>query len=351
MPSTRILIADDHSLVRQGIRDILEQYEDMLIVGEAWDGPSLFAQLAETAPSLLLLDVTMPAFEPVSSLGKIKAAYPNLKILVISAYDDDFYVKGLLSAGADGYHLKGQPIPQLKMAVDQVLSGEKWIASPLVNKLLHPDERKKPPIVLTARQSSLLQLLMQSLDNRNIALKMGISVKTVENCLTKLYRLLNVQSRLEAVNFALQHPEILSAASPQANIETEKVNFTVQSMTSILLVDDNARFRYELRQTINIVSPKTMVYEAENTCEAVHLIEHISPNLVLVDVILGKEDGIQCAKLLRKKDANLKIVVISAYPDKEFHRMSTEAGAIAFLDKKDIDIASLRQIIADVSLS
>ena len=344
------MIADDHSLVRQGIRDILEDFDDLKIVGEAWDGPSLFEQLLITNPDLLLFDVTMPNFDPIASLQEIKTKYPDLKILVISAYDDDIYVKGLLAAGADGYHLKGQPIPQLKMAVDQVLSGEKWIASPLVNKFIQPPHDRKSSLTLTTRQSDLLRLLTQSLDNQNIAIKLGLSVKTVENNLTKLYRYLNVQSRLEAVNFVLQHPEVLSTSSPQADNETSGINLRTKTELSILLVDDNPRFRRELRQIVNIISPTAMIYEAENISEALHLAERISPNLIFIDMILGKEDGIQCTKTLRKKNPQYRIIVISAYPDKEFHRLSIDSGAIAFLDKKDLDIASLRQIISDIPL-
>lgn len=348
MNPTQILIADDHSLVRQGIRDILEDFEDIVIVGEAWDGPSLFAELAETKPTLLLFDVTMPNFDPITSLNEIKHTYPALKILVVSAYDDDIYVKGLLAAGADGYHLKGQPIAQLKMAVDQVMSGQKWIASPLVNKFIQPTTSKKSLLTLTTRQSDLLRLLTQSLDNQNIAVKLGISIKTVENNLTKLYRYLDVQSRLEAVNFALKHPEILSQSSPQATSDIEEIGFPMFLGISILLIDDNARFRRELRQIVNIITPKAMIYEAENISEAQHLVEHVSPNLIFIDMILGKEDGIQATRELRKKSPHFKIIVISAYPDKEFHRLSIESGAMAFLDKKDLDIASLRQILSDI---
>ena len=344
------MIADDHSLVRKGIRDILEDFEDIVIVGEAWDGPSLLTELVKTQPSLLLFDVTMPNFDPITALQEIKQAYPELKILVVSAYDDDIYVKGLLAAGADGYHLKGQPIAQLKMAVDQVMSGQKWIASPLVNKFIQPAASKKSAITLTTRQSDLLRLLTQSLDNQKIALKLGISIKTVENNLTRLYRYLDVQSRLEAVNFALKHPEILSLSSPQASSDIEEISLAMFSGISILLIDDNARFRRELRQIINIICPKAMIYEAENISEALHLVEYVSPNLILIDMILGKEDGIQATRELRKKSSHFKIIVISAYPDKEFHRLSIESGAIAFLDKKNLDIASLRQIISDIAV-
>ena len=348
MELTHILIADDHSLIREGIRNLIEANDKMLIVGEAWDGPTLFAKLAETRPDFLLFDVSMPNFDPIESLREIKKTYPALKILVISAHDDEVYVRGLLAAGADGYHMKDLPAKQLIVAIEQILGGQKWIASSLINKLVNPTIEKKSSITLTTRQSDLLHLLTQGLDNQSMALKLDLSVRTVENNLTRLYRILNVQSRLEAVNFAIQNPEVLGLSSPAVKVKQENLDPGIRKEITILLVDDNPRFRRELRQTVNNLFPRAMVYEAENISEAVHLTGHIKPNLILIDMILGKESGIQCTKLLKDKTPTSRIILISAYPDKEFHRLGLEAGAMAFIDKKDMDISSLKQIISDL---
>lgn len=347
MPKIRILIADDHSLVRQGIRNVLEKYPDFDIAGEAFDGPSLFAGLNSCNPDILLIDVTMPDFDPIAAVKNIHGDHPEIKILIISAYDDDVYVKGLFSAGANGYHLKCQPLPELKMAIDQIWSGEKWISSPLVNKLITQPADERIPPALTTRQTDLLRLLQQGLDNQSIALRLKISVKTVENNLTRLYRFLNIQSRLEAVNYVLQHPEILQQSSTQVPNRKLQTNSTVNPQASILLIDDNSHFRRELRQMINMICSQTMVYEAENIAESIQLINHINPGLILVDMILGKESGIQCTKQLMKHSPLSRIILISAYPDREFHRLGLEAGAMAFLDKKDMDLSSLRQILTD----
>jgi DNA-binding NarL/FixJ family response regulator len=347
MGKIRILIADDHGLIRQGIRNVLESYENIDIVGEAYDGPSLTAALESLSPDILLIDVTMPDFDPIAAVIKIRENHIGVKILIISAYDDDVYVKGLFSAGANGYHLKSQPLPELKMAIDQIWAGEKWLSSPLVNKLINDPSPNKAVPALTTRQADLLRLLQQGLDNQTIALRLKISVKTVENNLTRLYRFLNIQSRLEAVNFVIQHPEILSQSSTQHHEKESYFNARINPPVNVLLVDDNSRFRCELRQMINIICARAMVYEAENIAESIQLINHITPGLILVDMILGKENGIQCTRQLIKHSPSSRIILISAYPDREFHRLGLEAGAMAFLDKKDMDLSSLRQILAD----
>jgi len=137
MSKARVLLADDHAVVRAGIRNALNELPGLEIVGEVGDGPALLAALARTQPDCLLIDVTMPDFEPVATIGQIRERFSTMKILVVSAYDDDVYVQGLLGAGVDGYHLKDQPLDDLRLAVQRVLAGERWISSPLLDKLVH----------------------------------------------------------------------------------------------------------------------------------------------------------------------------------------------------------------------
>jgi DNA-binding NarL/FixJ family response regulator len=298
-------------------------------------------------PDCLLIDVTMPDFEPVAAIRQIRARYPDMRILVVSAYDDDVYVHGLLGAGVDGYHLKDQPLSDLRLAVQRVLVGERWVSSPLVDKLVGSTADRALPS-LTARQCEILRLLQQGLDNQTIARRLGLSVKTVENHLTRLYRQIGVQSRLEAVNYIMQHPEVLAMPRQATSMAPVSSEAPVQQRVTMLLVDDNARYRRQLRRIIGKVCPQAMIYEAQNIGEAVNLTQHAAPQLVLVDVILGEENGIHCARRIKALSPPSRIVLISAYPDREFHRLGLEAGAVAFLDKKDLDAATLCQIIDDV---
>jgi DNA-binding NarL/FixJ family response regulator len=340
-----ILLADDHAVVRAGLRNALENIPQVRIAGEVGDGAALEKDLARLRPDLLVVDVAMPEFEPVAAIQRIKAAYPQLKILVVSAYDDEAYVVGLLDAGVDGYHLKDQPLSDLQLAVERVLSGERWISSPLIDRLVHHHPVYHPPALpfLTRRQRELLRLLTQGCDNRKISQTMELSIKTVENHLTGLYRTLEVNSRLEAVNYALHHPEILGVSGHDA----AGLASGLESSINILVVDDSSRYRQQLCRLIGKTYPSSQLFEAEDIVEAARLAERIHPHLALVDVVLRDEDGIQCVRRVKAVSPTTRVILITAYPDREFRRIGLEAGAIALLDKKDLDAAAVRQVLED----
>lgn len=302
--------------------------------------------LARINPDLLVMDASMPDFEPISAVQKIKSERPNIKILIVSAYDDESYVVGLLRAGANGYHMKDQPLADLQLATQRILNGDRWISGSLVDRLINRRATPSLPNTpwLTRRQRELLRLIAQGTDNRNIALTLDLSVKTVENHLTALYRVLGVDSRLKALNYALRHPEIL-ASSGQEMVELEPAQ--VEYALTVLVVDDNARYRQQLKRLIGKIYPSSLLYEAENVSEALSLGEQVKPELAFIDVVLEDEDGILCARRMRAISPLTRIVVISAYPDREFRRQALSAGVIAFLDKKDLDTASMRQVIED----
>ncbi len=342
----RILLADDHDVVRAGLRNALVGLPNLEVVGEVGDGRALLESLAQLTPDLLLVDVAMPDFDPVKAVRQIKSQYPAMRILIVSAYADEAYVTGLLGAGVDGYHLKDQPLADLQLAVQRVLKGERWISGPLVDKLVHRQSasvaaRAVPQ--LTRRQRELLRWLTQGYDNRKIAQTMELSVKTVENHLTLLYRALGVESRLAATTFTNQHPEVL-ATTGQDSAEPEP---KPEGALIVLVVDDNARYRQQLAHLIGKTYPGALIYEAEDIAETLRLAERTRPHLALQDVVLRDEDGIQCARRLKAVSPGTRVVLISAYPDREFRRLGLDAGAVAFLDKKDIDTATVRQVVED----
>lgn len=344
MNRIRMVLADDHAVVRAGLRNALANLPEIEIVGEVGDGRELHAALIALKPDFLVIDVAMPDFEPIAAVKQIKTDYPDLKILVVSAYDDEAYVVGLLGAGVNGYHLKDQSLADLQHAVQRILAGERWLSAPLLDKLIH---RRTIPVAantpaLTRRQRELLKLLAQGHENRKIAQLMDLSVKTIENQLTGLYRALQVNSRFEAMNYAMRHPEVLALAD-----DAETTISPPDSALTVLVVDDNARYRQELTRLIRKAYPRAAVYEAEDTHEALRLAQRAAIHLALVDVVLREEDGIQCARRLKTSSPATRIVLISAYPDREFRRLGLSAGAVAFLDKKDLDAGALRQVIQD----
>jgi DNA-binding NarL/FixJ family response regulator len=197
---------------------------------------------------------------------------------------------------------------------------------------------------LTRRQRELLRLISQGADNRNIAQTLELSVKTVENHLTALYRVLGVDSRLKALNYILRHPELLASTGHEM---AEANAPAVERELTFLIVDDNARYRQQLGRLVGKIHPAIRLYEAETISEALSISKQIQPQLAFIDVVLDDEDGIQCARRIRAVSPLTRIVVISAYPDREFRRQALSAGVDAFLDKKDLDTASMQQVLED----
>ncbi|MBN1935668.1 MAG: response regulator [Anaerolineae bacterium] len=348
MESIRVLLADDHAIMRAGLRNALANLPELEIVGEAGSGRELMQALETLHPDFLVVDVNMPEFEPVAMTRRICSEYPHLKILVVSAYDDQAYVVGLLSAGVDGYHLKDQPLSDLQFAVRKILSGDRWISGPLIGRLIdqHPVITNTPAAMLTQRQRELLRLLTLGYSNQRIARELELSVKTVENHLTALYRIIDVESRLEANNYAMHHPEVL--ARPGYEMAYTEAIMQGEPSLAVLIVDDNARYRTQLGKLIGKAYPAVSLYEASDCAEALHLAQRVQPQLVFVDVVLPEEGGIWCTHQIKNVSPATRLILISAYPDREFRRLGLDAGAIAFLDKQDLGAATVRQVVDDV---
>lgn len=348
MEPIRVLLADDHAIVRAGLRNALANLPELEIVGEVSDGPELLQALETLNPDFLVVDVHMPDFDPVPEMGRICLEYPDLKTLVVSAYDDQAYVLGMLSAGANGYHLKDQPLSDLQFAVRKILNGDRWISGPLVNRLLdrHPIVEHASTVTLTQRQRDLLRLLTLGYSNRKIAYELGLSVKTIENHLTALYRVLGVSSRLEANNYALRNPEVLALPGYET-LQVATVAQTEASL-SVLVVDDNMRYRTQLGKLIGKAYPAVLVYEADDCVEALEMAKRVCPELAFVDVVLPEKGGIWCTRQLKAVSPSTRFILISAYPDREFRRMGLDSGAVAFLDKRDLNAATVHQVVEDV---
>jgi DNA-binding NarL/FixJ family response regulator len=288
----------------------------------------------------------MPHFDPLQAVQTIRAQHPSMYILVVSAYDDDVYVQGMLNAGVHGYHLKDRPLRDLTLAIDRILAGETWVSSTLINKLLSSSNRM--PLELSPRQVDIARSLSNGLSNKDIAEKLTLSIKTVENHLTRLYRQLNVNSRLEAMAYIHDNPQLLGQRG-QVMLKNASPPIPLPSGGhAVIVVDDNQRFRRELCAIIGRNLPGASIYEAGSWAELSLLADQVHPKLIFMDVVLGDEDGISHTRKVKQKFHDVKVVVITAYPDREFHRLAIESGALALLDKKDLDTATIKQILYDV---
>ena len=208
----RVVIADDHALVRLGIHQYLESADDIIVLGEATDGNKAVALVVELQPDVLLLDINMPGMTGIEVTQYLKGAYPDVKILILTAYDEDPYVFSLLQAGANGYLLKSCDIDELQRAIRSVYIG-KTVLSPLVADKIVNQIRRTSPIPqttldngeeLTSRELEILRLAARGFTNKAIGQQIGISDRTAQGHLANIYAKLQVASRTEAVTAAMK---------------------------------------------------------------------------------------------------------------------------------------------------
>jgi len=206
----RVLLADDHVLVRQGIRQFLEQADDIEVVAEADDGAAALDLVARYAPDVVVLDIHMPVMTGVEAARHIKHQHPQVRVLILTAYDDDPYVFALLQAGADGYVLKTARAEELVRAVREVYAGQTALSPAIATKVIQQMTRQRPGgaagqvELLTEREIEVLRLTARGLTSREIGRALSISARTAQGHLANIYGKLNVSSRTEAVTEALK---------------------------------------------------------------------------------------------------------------------------------------------------
>jgi DNA-binding NarL/FixJ family response regulator len=192
-----VLIVDDHALHRDGTRRILEQYSDIEVIGEAESGELALALINQLHPSIVLMDIGLPGINGIETTRRIRERHPDVRVLVITAYEEDEYVRGALEAGAAGYLSKTAPGRELVEAVRAVAAGATVLQSGLLASILVG--RASSVEGLTERELTILQLLATGSLNKQIASQLGISTRTVERHCDHIYAKLGVKSRTEAV--------------------------------------------------------------------------------------------------------------------------------------------------------
>jgi DNA-binding NarL/FixJ family response regulator len=206
----RVILADDHAVVRKGIREFLEEEGDIIVVAEAGDGEQATALVAEHQPDVAVLDIQMPGISGIEATRRIRARFPDVRVLVLTAYDDDPYIFALLQAGASGYILKTADSSELIRAVRAVHRGESALDPAVAQKLVQQLTSGRPlgagtnVEALTDREVEVLQLAARGLTNKAIGQALTISDRTVQGHLANIYGKLNVNSRTEAVTEALK---------------------------------------------------------------------------------------------------------------------------------------------------
>lgn len=206
---TRVMLTDDHALVRAGLRRLLESQPDLLVCGEEADGEAALRALPAAKPEVLVLDLTMPGLDGFEVLRRAKRAFPELKVLVLTMHANPEYVQRAITDGADGYLLKDSAVQDLVAAIDAVRSGRAYYSPQIQARLAEilrsgKETEPRPLDVLTEREREVLKLVAEGLATKEIADRLGISGRTVETHRANLMRKLDLHSVARLTQFAIR---------------------------------------------------------------------------------------------------------------------------------------------------
>jgi DNA-binding NarL/FixJ family response regulator len=204
----RLMLVDDHAVLRDGLRNIISLVDDIEVVGEAVSGDDALLQVEKCKPDMILMDINMPMKNGVEVTGILKKKFPHIKILVLTMHSHEEYFMSAIREGADGYLLKDAPSDQVVEAIRTVARGESVIHPSMTRKLLAFHQQKQTQqedTTLTEREKEVLLCLVEGLSNKEIADRLFISDKTVKIHVSKIFKKLNVKSRSQVVIHAVQH--------------------------------------------------------------------------------------------------------------------------------------------------
>jgi len=207
--SIRVLLADDHELVRSGIRSLLKQMPGVEVVGEASNGREALELVRSELPNVVLMDIAMPTLGGLETLPRIAKNFPNIKVVILSAYGTEDYVRRAFRSGASGYLLKYAATDELERGIRSVAQGETYVSPSIsrviINSYLERDDGELSSIErLTSRQREILQLIAESKNTKEVASTLGISVKTVETHRLQLMARLDIHDVPGLVRYAIR---------------------------------------------------------------------------------------------------------------------------------------------------
>jgi len=212
MPAIRILLADDHELIRTGIRNLLGANKDFSIVGESGDGEETIRRVRELKPDVVVIDISMPKMSGIEVTKHLREKFPSVKVLVLTMHENVEYVYQIYKAGAGGYLLKNAGREEITSAIYAVARGEKFF-SPKVSELMISEymqqaERRDSPSsdsTLTKREEEVLRLIAKGLSNQKISTQLFISPRTVDTHRTNIMQKLDIHDAGNLVRYALEH--------------------------------------------------------------------------------------------------------------------------------------------------
>lgn len=205
----RVLIADDHTVVRSGTKRLLEETEDIGVVAEASDGREAISEYKRVRPDVVILDISMPVMDGIDTCKHLKALYPDAKILILTVHPEDQYAVRLLYAGALGYITKRASAAELQEAVRQVAQNKVFLTSdskdPILSQLLHFGGNSNPLEILSSRELQVFSLLAHGKKLREIAFDLNLSIKTIDTYRSRVLHKFGLKRTVELVAFALRN--------------------------------------------------------------------------------------------------------------------------------------------------
>ena len=206
-----ILLADDHVLIRHGIKNIIKQNDKLEVVGEVSNGEELIDFLKEQVPDLLILDISMPKISGIEAVAMVKKHYPQVKVLMVTMHKNKQYFYHSMSSGADGYLMKDDSDQELLHAISKIQDGKTYISPILSDDFAsdvisaHRNQQSTPFRSLTKREYEVLQLVVEGYTSKDVAEKLCLSPRTVDHHRSKLLKKFNLRNSADLVNFAVRN--------------------------------------------------------------------------------------------------------------------------------------------------
>jgi len=207
----RILLADDHVLIRHGLKNIINKNANLLVEGEVSNGKELMAFLENHVVDLVILDISMPEIGGMEAVSLIKHKYPLVKILMLTMHKSKQYFYDAMAAGADGYLMKDDPDDQLQFALEKILSGKSYITPHMLEDFagdvisMYRDKKKSPLQKLTKREKEILQLVVEGHTSKIMAVRLKLSQRTIDHHRSSLLRKFNKKNSAELVQYAVRN--------------------------------------------------------------------------------------------------------------------------------------------------
>lgn len=199
-----VVVADDHPLIRSGIKTTLQRVDNLVILGEAATGDEALDAVVKYKPDLLILDINMPGLPTDEVVSRARQQVPRLKVLILSAYDDEVYIRRLSRVAINGYQLKDEAPEGLAQAVRVIEQGAYWFSGSVAGRLMaiHGGPTVEPAPQFTPREQEVLRLMLRGLDNAGIGRELNLATQTVRNCISTIYQKIGVENRIQALVWA-----------------------------------------------------------------------------------------------------------------------------------------------------